>query len=493
MNETSPIRTETAREYPGAMPGDTRGAPPVRRRSRAWLWFVLLLILGGAGYAGYRFYLAPKADTQVAVTPGRGKGAGGRGGRTGAEPPQAVGIATVAPGDVPVVLAGLGTVTPLATVTVRSQISGYLTEIGFREGQTVKKGDFLAQIDSRPYEAQLAQYQGQLMRDQALLQNSKLDLARFQRLSQQDSISKQNVDTQGALVKQNEGTVAADQALVDQQKLNITYTRIISPVEGRVGLRQIDQGNYITAASTSIVVVTQLHPISVVFTLPEDDVARVMRRVRSGAKLAVTAYDRGDVNAIATGVLDTVDNQIDTTTGTVKLRAIFENQDDALFPNQFVNAKLTVDTVRNAPIVPTAAILRGTPGTYVYLVQGDDKVVVRPIKLGEADGARTVVVEGLNVGDRVVVDGTDRLRDGAPVRITEEGGKARGAPAREAAASDGQAMPAAAPVKEGEKADAPKTDAAKADAAKADAAKADAVAPEGQKRERRRHRPAEAP
>ncbi|MCJ2043469.1 MdtA/MuxA family multidrug efflux RND transporter periplasmic adaptor subunit [Methylobacterium sp. J-078] len=473
MNETSPIRTETAREYPGAIPADTRAAPPVRRRSRAGFWFVVLLVLAGAGYAGYRYYFAPKSGTQVAATPGRGKGAGGRGGH--GEPPQAVGIATVAPGDVPIVLAGLGTVTPLATVTVRSQISGYLTEIGFREGQTVKKGDFLAQIDSRPYEAQLAQYQGQLMRDQALLQNSKLDLARFQRLSQQDSISKQNVDTQGALVKQNEGTVAADQALVDQQKLNITYTRIVSPVEGRVGLRQIDQGNYITAASTSIVVVTQLHPISVVFTLPEDDVARVMRRVRAGAKLAVTAYDRGDTNAIATGVLDTVDNQIDTTTGTVKLRAIFENQDDALFPNQFVNAKLTVDTVRAAPIVPTAAILRGTPGTYVYLMQGDDKVVVRPVKLGEADGPRTVVTEGLSNGDRVVVDGTDRLRDGAPVRVTEEGGKAVPAPVRGAAA-DGSAMPAAAAVKEGEK---------------PDAAKADAVAPEGQKRERRRQRPAE--
>jgi len=475
MNETSPIRTETAREFPGALPADTRNPAPVRRRGRAGLWFVLLLVLAGAGYAGYRFYFAPKAETQGVATSGRGKKGAGRGGQHG-EPPQAVGIATVAAGDVPIVLAGLGTVTPLATVTVRSQISGYLTEIGFREGQTVKKGDFLAQIDSRPYEAQLAQYQGQLMRDQALLQNSKLDLARFQRLSQQDSISKQNVDTQGALVKQNEGTVAADQALVDQQKLNITYTRIISPVEGRVGLRQIDQGNYVTAASTSIVVVTQLHPISVLFTLPEDDVARVMRRLRSGAKLAVTAYDRGDVNAIATGTLDTVDNQIDTTTGTVKLRAIFENQDDALFPNQFVNAKLTVDTVRNAPIVPTAAILRGTPGTYVYLMQGDDKVVVRPVKLGEADGARTAVVEGLAVGDRVVIDGTDRLREGAPVRITEEGGKAVPAPVKEAAA-DGSAMPAAAPVKEGDK---------------VDAAKADAVAPEGQKRERRRQQPADA-
>ncbi|KAB1079150.1 MdtA/MuxA family multidrug efflux RND transporter periplasmic adaptor subunit [Methylobacterium soli] len=432
MNESSPIRTETAREI--------HAAPPparTRRRSRLGRWLLVLLLLMGAGAVGHRWYDGSK--TQTAGEPGATKGRGaGRGGRQGGggEPAQAVGIASVTAGDIPVVLQGLGTVTPLATVTIRSQISGYLTEIGYREGQMVKKGDFLAQIDPRPYEALLAQYQGQLARDQALLQNSKLDLARFQRLVQQDSISKQNVDTQGALVKQNEGTVAADQALVDQQKLNVAYTRIVSPVDGRVGLRQVDLGNYITAASTSIVVVTQLHPISVLFTLPEDDVSRVMRQVRAGAKLVVRAYDRGDANEIATGVLDTVDNQIDTTTGTVKLRAIFQNDDEALFPNQFVNAKLTVDTVRNAPVVPTAAILRGTPGTYVYLMDGNDKVVVRPIKVGETDGTRTAVTEGLKVGDRVVTDGTDRLRDGASVRITGGPAASPEAPAGDTASGD---------------------------------------------------------
>ncbi|MEA1831020.1 MdtA/MuxA family multidrug efflux RND transporter periplasmic adaptor subunit [Methylobacterium durans] len=440
MNESSPIRTETAREYPAA---PVRARP--RRRSRLIRWLLVLLVLGAAGAVAHRWY--DKSRTEVAGEPGatNGRGGPGRGGR-GHDQPQAVGIASVTKGDMPVVLQGLGTVTPLATVTVRSQISGYLTEIGYREGQMVKKGDFLAQIDSRPYEALLAQYQGQLARDQALLQNSKLDLARFQRLAQQDSISKQNVDTQGALVKQNEGTVAADQALVDQQKLNIAYTRITSPVDGRVGLRQVDQGNYITAASTAIVVVTQLHPISVVFTLPEDDVARVMRRVRSGAKLTVRAYDRGDAHEIATGILDTVDNQIDTTTGTVKLRALFQNDDEALFPNQFVNAKLTVDTVRDAAVVPTGAILRGTPGTYVYLMDGDDKVVVRPIKIGESDGARTVAVEGLAVGDRVVVDGTDRLRDGASVRIT--GGPAAGEASAEGKAPGNGATAGEAPPAE---------------------------------------------
>ncbi|WP_375408343.1 MdtA/MuxA family multidrug efflux RND transporter periplasmic adaptor subunit [uncultured Methylobacterium sp.] len=450
MNDSSPIRTETARDYPASPPPVS--APPTTRRSgRGWIWFLLLLAAGAAGYYGYKTYYAPKSEgakTEAAAGPGGGRGRGGRAG----DPAQAVGVAKIASGNIPVVLSGLGTVTPLATVTVRSQISGYLTEIGYREGQMVKKGDFLAQIDSRIYEAQLAQFQGQLQRDQALLQNSKLDLARFQRLSQQDSISKQNVDTQAALVKQNEGTVAADQALVDQQKLNITYTRIISPVDGRVGLRQVDQGNYITAASTSLVVVTQIDPISVIFTLPEDDVSRVMKRVRSGAKLTVRAYDRGDTTLIATGTLETVDNQIDNATGTVKLRALFQNDDDALFPNQFVNAKLTVDTVADVAIVPTAAILRGTPGTYVYLLDGDDKVVVRPIKLGESDGPRTAVVSGLAVGDRVVVDGTDRLRDGAPVRIIGDAkpGEPKpsdaqpGTPRPEgAAAATGATMPAA--------------------------------------------------
>ena len=431
MNESSPIRTETARAF---QPDPVSTPVRTRRRFRPLRWMLLLLALLAAGAVAHRWY---DGRTQVAGGPGTTEGKGGRGGgrRGGLDVPQAVGIAQVVTGDIPVVLQGLGTVTPLATVTVKSQISGYLTAIEFREGQTVKKGDYLAQIDARPYEALLAQYQGQLARDQALLQNSKLDLARFQRLSQQDSISKQNVDTQGALVKQNEGTVASDQALVDQQRLNIAYAHITAPVEGRVGLRQVDQGNYITAASTSIVVVTQLHPISVVFTLPEDDVSRVMRRVRAGAKLAVRAYDRGDAHEIATGTLDTVDNQIDVTTGTVKLRALFENKDEELFPNQFVNAKLTVDTVANAALVPNGAILQGTPGTYVYLMDGDAKVSVRPIKTGETDGTRTVVLSGLQPGDRVVTDGTDRLRDGAPVRITEGVDGQKVTPAAEAAAA----------------------------------------------------------
>ena len=442
MNESSPIRRETAREYPVRAP-----APPTRRRgSRVVRWLLLLLVLGFAGAIAHRHFDA----RQAATTGDPAQQAQGTGGKP-PEMPQAVGVATVAAGDMPVVLQGLGTVTPLATVTVRSQISGYLMEIGFREGQTVKKGEYLAQVDPRPYEALLKQYEGQLARDQALLQNARLDLQRYQTLNRQDSISKQNVDTQAALVKQNEGTVAADQAMVDQQKLNIAYARIISPVEGRVGLRQVDQGNYISAGSTNIVVVTQLHPISVVFTLPEDDVARVMKRVREGAKLAVRTYDRGDQHEIATGNLDTVDNQIDVTTGTVKLRALFKNDDETLFPNQFVNAKLTVDTIRNAPIVPTGAILRGSPGTYVYLLEGENKVVVRPITVGESDGPRTVVLSGLQPGDRVVTDGTDRLREGASVRVTsgaggpQADGATKGTPPGAAASQQAEAGSASTP------------------------------------------------
>jgi len=432
MNESSPIRTDTARAYE---PGPIEAPARTRRRFRPIRWLVLLVALAAVGAVGHRWYDARTAKgTEQAAAPAGGLHGGKRG---GTDMPQAVGIAAVTTGDMPVVLQGLGTVTPLATVTVKSQISGYLMEVKFREGQMVKAGDPLAQIDSRPYEALLSQYQGQLARDQALLQNSKLDLQRYQTLNRQDSISKQNVDTQAALVKQNEGTVAADQALVDQQKLNIAYTHITSPVDGRVGLRQVDQGNYISAASTAIVVVTQLHPISVVFTLPEDDVARVMRRVRAGASLAVKAYDRGDAHEIATGKLDTVDNQIDTTTGTVKLRALFDNGDEELFPNQFVNARLTVDTIKQATLVPNGGILHGSPGAYVYLMDGDDKVTVRPIKTGETDGNTTVVLSGLNAGDRVVTDGTDRLKDGAKVRITE-GAQASAAGGKEAQAAGPQ-------------------------------------------------------
>ncbi|MDQ0394049.1 MdtA/MuxA family multidrug efflux RND transporter periplasmic adaptor subunit [Labrys monachus] len=329
-----------------------------------------------------------------------------------------VGVATTASGDVPIWLPSLGTVTSLATVTVKSQISGYLTAIRFHEGDMVKKGDLLAQVDQRPYEALLAQYQGQLEKDQALLDNARLDFQRYQRLIKQDSTSKQTVDTAEATVREYEGTVRADQAQIDTERINIAYCRIVSTVDGRAGLRQVDVGNYVTASDTAgIVVVAQTTPISVVFTLPEDNIRPLMKRLQAGAKLGVVAYDRASTEKLAEGVLDAVDSEIDTTTGTVKLRALFPNADGGLFPNQFVNVTLLLDTLRNAVVVPNRAVQTGTPGTFVYRLNGDDTVSLRKIATGPSANGMTAVVSGLSPGDRVVVDGIDNLSDGAKVNI----------------------------------------------------------------------------
>ena len=321
----------------------------------------------------------------------------------------------------PVVLTGLGTVTSLATVTIRSQISGYLVSVAFREGQMVQKGDVLAQIDPRLYQGALTQYQGQLQRDQALLRNAQLDLARYQKLNTQDSISRQTVDTALSTVRQYEGTVKADQGLVDTQQTNLDYTRVTAPVSGRVGLRQVDAGNYVTPGDTNgIVVLTQLQPISVLFTLPEDNLRAVMQQLRSGAKLQVTIYDRADSTPLATGTLDTVDNQADTSTGTVKLRAVFDNADLALFPNQFVNTRLLVQTIGNAILLPSAAVQQGANGPFVYRIEPGNpgsKVSVQAVKTGVGDGAHIVALSGVKEGDQVVVDGTDRLKDGAAVTV----------------------------------------------------------------------------
>lgn len=347
---------------------------------------------------------------------GQGGSGGMRHGGPFGQSVQSVGVATAVKGNIPITLMSLGTVTSLATATVKSQISGYLTDIHFREGQMVKKGDPLAQVDPRPYQALLEQYQGQLEKDQALLDNARIDLDRYQRLIKQDSTSKQTVDTAAATVRQYEGTVRADQAQVDTQKLNLIYCRIVSPVDGRVGLRQVDVGNYVAATDTSgIVVVTQTEPISVIFTLPEDNLRQVMRRVRAGAHLAVVANDRAGIEKIADGMLDTIDNQIDTTTGTVKLRAMYANSDEALFPNQFVNVSLLLDTLRGVVTVPTAAIQTGTPGTFVYLVNADNTVSLHKITPGASADGRIAVLSGLMEGDKVVVDGADRLTDGAKI------------------------------------------------------------------------------
>ncbi|MEO0035115.1 MAG: hypothetical protein RLZZ501_1138 [Pseudomonadota bacterium] len=391
---------------------------PARRPSRTTLyrWSALAgLAVFGLGLA-LLAWPAGQLDAQPAPPPG------GPPGGPGAAQAQTVSVATAEARDLPVVLTGLGTVTPLATVTVKSQISGYLTRVAFSEGQTVKRGALLAEVDSRPYQALLAQYQGTLAKDQAQLDNARRDLARYRTLAAQDSISGQNLDTQAATVRQYEGVVKTDQAQVETQKINIDYCHITSPIDGRVGLRQVDAGNYVTASDSSgLVVVTQMTPISVLFTLPEDNLPQIRARLRAGASLPVAAYDRANSTKLADGTLATLDNQIDTSTGTVKLRAIFANADDALFPNQFVNARLLVDTVKGAVTVPLAAVRHGSGGDSLYVVEDGNVAHLRNVETGRGDGDRIAITRGLALGERVVTDGADRLRDGAKVKVAAPG------------------------------------------------------------------------
>jgi membrane fusion protein, multidrug efflux system len=374
-----------------------------RRHSALWLLLGLLII------AGLATWLILRHGHEAASTR-----------RSALSGPMPVGTAKVTQGDMPVQLSELGTVTPLATVTVETQISGQLTQVGFQEGQIVKKGDFLAQIDPRPYQVALEQAQAQLAKDRAALVDAQLDLQRYRTLVAQKSIATQTLDTQVATVAQDKATINVDQAQIDTQKLNLVYCHIIAPVGGRVGLRQVDPGNYVqTTAATGLVVITQLQPISVIFTLPEDSLQQVLQRVQAGAKLQVIAYDRTGATKLDTGALETVDNQIDPTTGTVKLRAIFPNPNMILFPNQFVNVQLVVDTLHNADLVPTAAIQRGEPGTFAYVVQPNHTVSVQPVTVGPSNNLQVAVTKGLQPGQLVVTDGADRLKDGAKVRLAE--------------------------------------------------------------------------
>jgi membrane fusion protein, multidrug efflux system len=328
----------------------------------------------------------------------------------------------VGKGDIGINLNALGTVTSLATVTVRTQISGYLLKVDFTEGDEVKKGDLLAEIDSRPYEATLAQAKGQLARDEAMLRGAQVDLTRYQGLAAQNAVPRQTLDTQIALVAQDQGTVEADKGSVKAAEVNLQYCRILSPIDGRVGLRQVDQGNYVTPGDANgLVVITQLQPISVLFTVPEDNLQAIAKRIQAGAVLPATAYDRSGANKIADGTLRTFDSQIDQTTGTIKLRAQFANENRSLYPNQFVNIRLLLDTHKDVTTISTAGIQRGVPGTFVYLISADNTVSVRPVRLGVTDGDRVEVLSGIAPGDRIVVDGADKLRDGAKVNVRSEG------------------------------------------------------------------------
>jgi len=381
------------------------GAKP-KRRGAGWVLTLLLLAAAGVGFYYYR-------QSQPAPAPKEGRHSA-----TSADAVQPVGVATAANSDVRVIFDAIGTVTPLAMVTVKTQISGYLQAVIFKEGQLVKKGDYLAQIDPRPYEALKAQFEGQLLHDQGFLDQAKADLIRYQTLLKQDSIAKQTAENQVYVVQQFEGTVKADQALVDQQKLNLIYCHIVSPVSGRVGLRQVDAGNYVLPTDPNgIVIVTQLDPISVIFIVPEDELPAISEELAAGHDLVTTAFDRANQKQLATGHVTVLDNQVDTTTGTVKLRAEFANADGKLFPSQFVNIRLLIRTLHNVVTVPNAAIQRGAPGTYVYLVGDDNKVTAKTVKIGSIDGDKVQIESGLTAGDRVVVDGTDRLRDGARISI----------------------------------------------------------------------------
>src|ERR1700734_84966 len=351
--------------------------------------------------------------------PAAAAGGQGRGGQNG---PVAVSVATAALGDIQLRIPALGTVTPLATVTVRPQISGIMQKILFTEGQTVHQGDALAQIDPRPYEAALQQMEGNLKRDQALLADAKLDLTSYQGLVKEDSIAVQQLDTQKALVDQYIGTIESDEGQVNTARVNLLYTHIVAPVTGRVGLRQVDQGNYVTPGDANgIVVINQLQPITVIFPIPEDNVSALMQRLHEGGAMMVEAYDRTNSAKLADGKLLTIDNQIDVTTGTIKLRAQFENADALLFPNQFVNIQLLQQLLQNQIIMPNSAVRRGAPNgvvsTFVYVVNSDRTVTVRAVTLGVVGGERGAGTQGLTAGELVVTDGGDRLRDGAQVTL----------------------------------------------------------------------------
>jgi len=420
--------------------GMRRGARPAAWWRRTWVWLLALCILGGTAYF-------------VIARPGSGKPAGmqqsgGKPGMNAMNRSQPVVAAAARIGDINLYLNGLGTVVPLNTVTVRTHVDGELSAVMFREGQVVRQGDVIAQIDPRPYQVQLAQAEGTMARDQALLKNAQADLERYRTLFEQDSIAKQQLDTQASLVRQYEGALKADQAQIDSAKLQLTYSRITAPIGGRLGLRQVDVGNIVHTGDTNgIVVITQLQPVTVVFTLPEDNISAVMKKLHAGQKLAVDAYDRAGKTKLASGVLLTVDNQIDPATGTIKLKAQFANDDSSLFPNQFVNARMLLDVMREIILIPAAAVQRGTQGTFVYVVRDDKSVTVRMVKLGPTEGETAAIESGLSAGEVVVVDGTDKLREGAKVEISERNAGSApedgGAPKHGKRRRDGDASPPA--------------------------------------------------
>jgi membrane fusion protein, multidrug efflux system len=416
-NTTLTTTTTTTKQEPEALPPAHAGGDPKRGR-HWWVWLLVLLAVSVGAY--YHFAKKPAASVDSPKAAG------------GASAPRAVPIveATATKGDIGVYINALGTVTAVYTVTVTSRVDGQITSVLYHEGQMVHKGDLLIEIDPRPYEAQLMQAEGQLAHDQALLNEARIDLERYKAALARNAIAKQQVDDQEQVVAQYEGTVKNDQGQIDSAKTQVDYTRITSPIDGRVGLRLVDPGNIVHAADTTgLVVITQLQPITVIFSVAEDYLPQIQKQMSQGHTMAVDAFARDQQTKLATGSLLTMDNQVDTTTGTVKLKAIFPNKDLALFPNAFVNARLLVDTQHGATLVPTAAIQRNAQGPFVYVVKTDQTVSMRPVTVGTSDG-NIVAVQGISPGDVVAVNGFDKLQDGAKVTQRQAGGNAQGAKAR---------------------------------------------------------------
>jgi len=418
---------------PGAR--DSSAAPPAK--SRWWLWIVILAVVA----IGIWYYRGSRSTSEAGgkAAPGATSAGKGKGGPGGAGMTVPVVVATAQKGNLPVYLIGLGSVTAYNTVTVRSRVDGQIVKVNFTEGQFVHAGDALIEIDPRPYQVMLEQAEGQLAKDQAQLHDVQVDFERYQLLYNEGVIPKQQVDTQQAQVGQFQGAIKADQATIDNAKLQLVYAHITAPISGRVGLRLVDMGNIVHASDTTgLLVITQLQPISVIFTLPQDQLQQVLVKLRGGGQLPVEAYDRDDLTKIADGKLATIDNQIDPTTGTYKLKSTFSNENNVLFPNQFVNVHMLVDTKKDLVIVPAAAIQRGPQGTYVYVVSGGDTVNIRVVTLSQTTGNNIGISAGINSGDVVVIDGQDKLQDGSKVLTSTSptgGGAGRGAAGQPAAQS----------------------------------------------------------
>ena len=404
-------------------PGTHASSATGSSKSRTWLWIVVIAVIVLGGW----YYRSAKNANSVADASAPGAAAKGKGGFSPGNMVVPVVVATAQRGDLPVYFNGLGTVTAFNTVTVRSRVDGQLTSVAFKEGQFVHEGDVLAQIDPRPFQVQLEQAMGQLAKDQAQRRDAEVNLERYKLLFKEGVIPQQQLDTQAALVGQFDGAITSDQSQIDNAKLQLTYSRITAPISGRIGLRLVDVGNIVHASdSNGLLVITQLQPISVIFSLPQDQLPDVNAKLRSGVQLTVDAYDRDDTAKIASGKLQTIDNQIDLTTGTYKLKSIFTNADNSLFPNQFVNVHLLVDTKHNLTIIPAAAIQRGPQGTYTYAVAKDPKTndtiaKIYPVTIAQTTGNSVGLSAGLNAGDVVVIDGQDKLQDGTKINPSPSG------------------------------------------------------------------------